>query len=632
MSAASIFHPKFAKVPKIIWFFRWMGCLAAAILFALFVQKQLLFFALDAKIYDSGLASRTAQTPDNIIIAGLTDAFVGDSHVSQMPRGKLARLINALVDAKPAVIAVDVWLDSKVKDGAENGDEKLRQALLRAQKLGVPVVLAQLNDGENESGKGTTAHGAIIPFFANAATAVGGVAFTPDTDKLVRLMPDETVKMPSLPYLAAWYSLKDSAARQKVSALRQSNFINLRPINFYGSPDLQNGQKPTVRIHDAQEIVDTPYLAPFLAAQKIVFVGATFLRSTDLLQTPYNNVGVRRKFYGVELLANATFTYRDGALRDSMRFSHESLAVQNKILLLALFVASLTALAALYNLWAGVLMLSFGSIGPLFLGLISAGENVQLWPHFWPPSPVLTATLVAWMMGAALRQKATAAEVKLVRGAFGGYVGPEILSLLEKGPPQMGGETRQVAILFCDIQGFSALAESLQNDPSRVLQMLNNHFDPLVEILKKRGAYVDNYVGDLIMAVFGAPYSQGSFAADVNAAVQAALDFDRVVAERNAERKENDEMPIEVGIGVHCGSVVAGHLGSQSRMHYTTIGDAVNIAARVESETRHHPTRLLVTEEVTGLCPEFRWQFMAETVVKGRSAPVRLYTVSSDEN
>jgi adenylate cyclase len=131
------------------------------------------------------------------------------------------------------------------------------------------------------------------------------------------------------------------------------------------------------------------------------------------------------------------------------------------------------------------------------------------------------------------------------------------------------------------------------------------------------------------MAVFGAPVSQGEFSRDVHAAVQAALDFDRIIEESNKARRERGELPIEVGVGVHCGPAVVGNLGSQQKIHYTAIGDTVNIASRVESETRHYPTRLLVTEEVTMQCPEFDWEFMAETAVKGRTAPVRLYRAKS---
>ena len=408
----------------------------------------------------------------------------------------------------------------------------------------------------------------------------------------------------------------------------------MRPLDFLGSPDSQNeANGDSLQIHDAQKILNEPYLAPFLAAQKIVFIGATFPRSTDFFQTSYDNkTGVKRRFYGVELLANATFTYRQGALHAAMRASHESRAMQNKVLLLAALVAAIVAAAALWGLLSGILAVLICSFAALELGLFSAMGNVQTWPHFWSPAPLLTASLTAWITGAGWRQRIIGQQLKIVRDTFGGYVGSEVLKLLEGRMPEMGGETRQVAVLFCDIQGFTGISESLQNDPGRVLQMLNEHFEPLVTALKQRGAYVDNYVGDLVMAVFGAPVSQGSFAVDVQAAVLAAQDFNRIIEEGNARRESQGEIPIEVGIGVHCGPAVVGNLGSQQKMHYTAIGDTVNIAARVESETRHHSTRLLVTEDVTAQCPDVQWEFVTETAVKGRTAPVKLYCTKEESS
>jgi adenylate cyclase len=166
------------------------------------------------------------------------------------------------------------------------------------------------------------------------------------------------------------------------------------------------------------------------------------------------------------------------------------------------------------------------------------------------------------------------------------------------------------------------------------LEELNLHFAPLVGALKKHGAYVDNYVGDLVMALFGAPVSAGDFSADVRAATLAALEFVQLVEARNQKRHENGQFPIEVGIGVHCGVAVVGNLGTRDpqgggKIHYTAIGDVVNVASRVESATRGQNVTLLVTREVVevggempGLPP---WCRIGEISVKGRSAPVEIF-------
>jgi adenylate cyclase len=396
------------------------------------------------------------------------------------------------------------------------------------------------------------------------------------------------------------------------------------PVRFRpeGSIAIAEG---SIFIHDADDLLKQPLLAPMLAENKIVFIGAAYPRSDDLFQTPYNTAGAHRRFYGVEVLAHSAATFLNGMPRRS----HEARPVQDKILLLAVFIAAIVSVAALFGLLPGVLLMLLAIGGALYVALISSRYAGPTWPHFYPPSPIIAAALMSWALGAGFRQWRVGRELKLVQEAFGGYVGDEILKQMGGRLPEMGGEVRPVAVLFCDIRGFSAIAEKLRDDPARLLGLLNAHFEPLVEALKERGAYVDNYVGDLVMAVFGAPVSAGSLEEDTRQAVRAARAIEQLVRERNAERRAAGEDIIDVGIGVHCGPAVVGNLGTLRKMHYTAIGDTVNIASRIESETRHYPAHLLVTEDVVNCCnSQFLWEFVAETAVKGRAAPVRLYKPS----
>jgi adenylate cyclase len=205
--------------------------------------------------------------------------------------------------------------------------------------------------------------------------------------------------------------------------------------------------------------------------------------------------------------------------------------------------------------------------------------------------------------------------------------------------PSLGGEVRSIAVLFCDIRGYSALAERMRDRPEALMTELNEHFHPLVNALKQRGAYVDNYVGDLVMALFGAPAARGDLGLETRLAVRAALDFVKLVHDRNEQRVAQGLPAIEIGVGVHCGEAVVGNLGTLDRnaggkIHYTAIGDAVNLASRVESTTRKFDVPLLVTEEAMLQCRDApaddgielpEWEFVAETTVKGRETPVRLY-------
>lgn len=615
------------------WLLPWLVIVLLAALTARLVQSSGALFLLDAKFYDIGMVSRPPRAEERVTIMGFSEKFMQNRHVSQTPRDRLARLIDVLVTARPGVIAIDVWLDSRVEDGARRGDEKLRMALLNAKHAGVPVFLAQkaVESGEDvlgeTGGKGTTAHGATLPYFVEAAAGVGGVDYQPDPDRVVRWLPVETKELQSLSLravtapsprshpLPAPYFILDQA---RIDPRRQP-----APIDYCAPPFPAGGAIP---IHDAATLLEQPFLAPMLAEGKIVFIGATYPRSDDLFQTPYNTAGKYRRFYGVEILAHSAATF----LQSMPRRSHEAPRVQFKILLLALLIGAMVSLSALRGLLPGVLSLLLSSGGALYLALIST-RYAGHWPHYYPPSPLLASALLAWALGAGFRQWRVGQELKLVQEAFGGYVGDEVLQEMGGQLPEMGGEVRSVAVLFCDIRGFSSLAEKLHDDPARLLGLLNAHFEPLVEALKARGAYVDNYVGDLVMAIFGAPVSAGSLEEDTRQAVRAAREIARLVGERNEERHALGETEIDVGIGVHCGPAVVGNLGTRRKMHYTAIGDTVNIASRIESETRHYPAHLLVTHDVVRICgDEFLWEFVAETAVKGRATPVRLYKPGGD--
>jgi len=248
-----------------------------------------------------------------------------------------------------------------------------------------------------------------------------------------------------------------------------------------------------------------------------------------------------------------------------------------------------------------------------------------------PVATPLLAGLVTCGACISARQVREARELVLVRTMFGAHVGADVLKQLGNQPPELGGEVRHIAVLFSDIRGFSALAEELRDEPARLLGLLNAHFDPLVQSLQNHGAHVDNYVGDLVMALFGAPLSAGTPDTDTRNAVLAAIDFVRIVDTRNQERRALGERSIEIGIGVHSGPAVVGRIGRHDRMHYTAIGDTVVIGSRVESATRQFDTPLLVTGEVVRACrdhastSQFQWEAVAQTTVKGRTGTVELF-------
>ena len=169
-----------------------------------------------------------------------------------------------------------------------------------------------------------------------------------------------------------------------------------------------------------------------------------------------------------------------------------------------------------------------------------------------------------------------------LRTTFGKYMTSSVMDHLLAGKVALGGESLRVTILFSDIRSFTTISESM--DPQHLVALLNEYFTEMVSIVMDEGGVVDKYIGDAIMAVFGAPVPKPEDAVN---AVRAAVRMRRALRTLN-ERLDiaRDIAPLRTGIGIHTGEVVAGNIGSERRMEYTVIGDAVNLASRLESSTK----------------------------------------------
>ena len=213
-----------------------------------------------------------------------------------------------------------------------------------------------------------------------------------------------------------------------------------------------------------------------------------------------------------------------------------------------------------------------------------------------------------------------------IRDIFGRYVTRQVAEEILSGRLELGGERRVVTILFADIQGFTALAERMP--PEQVVALLNQYLGTMVTCVLQEGGVLDKFIGDAIMALFGVPVSTGSPAEDARAALRCALRMSERLDALNADRAVAGLPPIELGIGLHTGEVVAGNIGIPERMEYTVIGDSVNLSARLEGLTRTLRQRVLLSEETATLVGDLAPLVRVDTVsVRGRSQPVTVYTV-----
>jgi adenylate cyclase len=206
-----------------------------------------------------------------------------------------------------------------------------------------------------------------------------------------------------------------------------------------------------------------------------------------------------------------------------------------------------------------------------------------------------------------------------VRGLLGKVVSPAIAEELMSRDIELGGEEREASILFCDIVGFTALAESLP--ATELLDLLNRYLTRISTDIEASGGVIDKYIGDAVMALFGAPLPASNHAEQ---AVTAALSMMRSVERLNRGGKDAVRS-LALGIGINSGTVVAGNMGSHARLNYTVVGDTVNIASRLEGLTRQYGVNVVVSGETREQCPSLIFRELDRVRVKGRQAAISIH-------
>jgi adenylate cyclase len=211
----------------------------------------------------------------------------------------------------------------------------------------------------------------------------------------------------------------------------------------------------------------------------------------------------------------------------------------------------------------------------------------------------------------------------MIERAFSSYVAREVADAILKDPENLvlAGERCDVSVLFCDLRGFTSLAERLP--PEQVVLLLNQFYTLCVDSTFKHGGTLDKFLGDGVMAIFGAPIRHPDHAAQ---AVRAAIAMRAASEELSDKRRREGKLPITVGIGVSAGEAVAGTMGTEDRMEYTVVGDSVNLAARLEAEAQ--PGQILLSGPTHDRVRDVvRARSLGLVKLKGKEEPVEAYEV-----
>jgi class 3 adenylate cyclase/CHASE2 domain-containing sensor protein len=357
-------------------------------------------------------------------------------------------------------------------------------------------------------------------------------------------------------------------------------------------------------------------------AGKVVVIGTGYAGMNDVHPTPYSTTIGRADALmpGPEIQANVVETLLSGRLFEPL---------PNGLRLVA-FAATFAALAFI-GLRCAVAW-NVALLGALAMGWTLVAYGLFTREILFPLASLHVGLSVVFLALSLLRLTHEQRERAHIRALFGRYVSPQVVQTLVQSSelPELGGQGVRITVLFSDIRGFTTFSEKLS--PKEVVEMLNTYFQRACTALQAEGASIDKFIGDAIMAEFGAPLVQEDHAERALRAAIAlravAVDFRQWMAERFQGR---DLAEFDVGIGIHTGEAVMGNIGSRSRMEYTAIGDAVNVASRLEGMTKEVGCAILASRQTI----EAAGQHWAEgephrLQLKGRAEAVEAYAVKTE--
>ncbi len=218
-------------------------------------------------------------------------------------------------------------------------------------------------------------------------------------------------------------------------------------------------------------------------------------------------------------------------------------------------------------------------------------------------------------------------EREVVKSAFARYVSQQVIDTVVRtgAPPVVKGESRRITVLFSDILGFSTMSEDQKEKPETIVDMLNEYFDRMVEVVFRNGGTLDKFIGDGMMVIFGAPTADPM---QEDKAINTAMEMQRELTLLGEKWLSEGKQPMQIGVGVHSGSAIVGNIGSSQRMDYTAVGDTVNLAARLEAATRTLGVKIIVSEStIAGLKGSYPLRDMGTIKVKGRAGGTQVYAI-----
>ncbi|MCO5069983.1 MAG: adenylate/guanylate cyclase domain-containing protein [Rhizobiaceae bacterium] len=479
-----------------------------------------------------------------------------------------------------------------------------------------------------------------LPMLNEAAHGIGALNWFPESDQIVRKVPMitrfGTEFYPSLvaETLRLAENTKTILVRSSTASAEgsgvESGITSVR-IGRHRIPTDRNGQVWVAFTHhrpdryiSAASILDGT-AKPEELAGRIALVGTSVAGLFDLRATPLEAImpGVEVHAQAIEQLMQENYLRRP----DYSTGLEIVATVTGSVALAALIYYAGAFTAALAGGLAVAIVLGVAWLGYLRFGVL-------LDPTF----PVIGLTAV-YIFGSGFLYFHTERERNRVRQAFSHYLSPSLVERLAREPEQLklGGETRELTVLFSDVRGFTGIAEGYRDNPAELIELMNRLLTPLSDAITERSGTIDKYMGDAIMAFWNAPldnpdHSRHACEASLQMVARLANLNDTRAAEAVARGATEAPELLRLGIGIATGTAIIGNMGSRMRFDYSALGDAVNLASRLESLTVHYGVTSLISEATFRHGAQHLTVMEVDSVrVKGRRHPERIWTILGGE-
>ncbi len=342
----------------------------------------------------------------------------------------------------------------------------------------------------------------------------------------------------------------------------------------------------------------------------VALLGTTAAGLLDYRSTPFSKV-----FPGVEVHANIISGLLDGRIRQKAPY-YDAVDVVY-LLIIAVFMSMLyPRLSPL-----GGTLLVLGMIA----ALIALGFGMWSGANFIAPLGIPVIFTMALFLAQMLYSYfGESRQVRYINKIFGQYVPPALAEEMAASGKEisMSGESRDMTVLFSDIRGFTTISEQFRDKPQELSQLMNEFLGVLTEVVFRHRGTIDKYMGDAIMAFWGAPLEDSTHAFH---ALQAALEFPQALSRLDAAFEARGWPRLQIGVGLNSGQMTVGNMGSEFRVAYTVLGDAVNLGSRLEGLTKEYGVAVICSETTRAGAPEWTFRELDLVKVKGKNEPVAIY-------